>query len=47
VESTVAIGPLNIARHSGTLILLLVIVPLAAGGFSMCLIFLNYHCKML
>ncbi|PAV63921.1 hypothetical protein WR25_03291 [Diploscapter pachys] len=28
------------------LIVLLVIIPLSVGGFAVCLIFLNYHCKM-
>uniref|UniRef100_A0A0K0EXV1 Activin types I and II receptor domain-containing protein n=1 Tax=Strongyloides venezuelensis TaxID=75913 RepID=A0A0K0EXV1_STRVS len=32
--------------QSNSLILLLVIVPLAVGGSTICLIFLNYHCKM-
>jgi len=36
-----------ISRPSGSLVLLLVIVPISVGGFAMCLIFLNYHCNMM
>ncbi|VDP01286.1 unnamed protein product [Soboliphyme baturini] len=28
------------------LILLLVVIPLGVGGLAVCLIFINYHCKM-
>ncbi|KAE9415903.1 hypothetical protein Angca_000404, partial [Angiostrongylus cantonensis] len=33
-------------NQSSSLIVLLVIIPLSVGGFAVCLIFLNYHCKM-
>ncbi|CAD6191296.1 unnamed protein product [Caenorhabditis auriculariae] len=33
-------------QQSSSLIVLLVIIPLSVGGFAVCLIFLNYHCKM-
>ncbi|CAP26417.2 Protein CBG05935 [Caenorhabditis briggsae] len=33
-------------QHNSSLIVLLVIIPLSVGGFAVCLIFLNYHCKM-
>ncbi|KAI1715570.1 hypothetical protein DdX_07890 [Ditylenchus destructor] len=32
--------------QSNNLIILLVIVPLAVGALAVCLVFLNYHCKM-
>ncbi len=32
--------------QSNQLIVLLVIVPLAVGASAVCLVFLNYHCKM-
>ncbi|VDD88248.1 unnamed protein product [Enterobius vermicularis] len=32
--------------QSSTLIILLVILPLSVGGLAVCLIFVNYHCKM-
>ncbi|CAI5448228.1 unnamed protein product [Caenorhabditis angaria] len=32
--------------QNSNLIVLLVIIPLSVGGFAVCLIFLNYHCKM-
>lgn len=33
-------------NQSSTLIILLVILPLSVGGLAVCLIFVNYHCKM-
>ncbi|CAI2351554.1 unnamed protein product [Caenorhabditis sp. 36 PRJEB53466] len=33
-------------QQNSSLIVLLVIIPLSVGGFAVCLIFLNYHCKM-
>ncbi|CAB3409853.1 unnamed protein product [Caenorhabditis bovis] len=35
-----------VRQQSSSLIILLVIIPLSVGGFAVCLIFLNYHCKM-
>lgn len=32
--------------QSNSLIVLLVIIPLTVGGLAVCLIFVNYHCKM-
>uniref|UniRef100_A0A914XN01 Uncharacterized protein n=1 Tax=Plectus sambesii TaxID=2011161 RepID=A0A914XN01_9BILA len=32
--------------QSNNLIVLLVIIPLTVGGLAVCLIFVNYHCKM-
>ncbi|VDN51827.1 unnamed protein product [Dracunculus medinensis] len=32
--------------HSNNLIILLVIIPLSVGSLAVCLIFINYHCKM-
>lgn len=31
---------------SNQLIILLVVVPLGVGAAAVCLVFLNYHCKM-
>lgn len=36
----------GIRPQNNSLIVLLVIIPLSVGGFAVCLIFLNYHCKM-
>ncbi|MFH4976360.1 hypothetical protein AB6A40_003069 [Gnathostoma spinigerum] len=37
----------NVHRYrSNSLVILLVIIPLSVGGLAVCLIFLNYHCKM-
>ncbi|CAJ0959153.1 unnamed protein product, partial [Mesorhabditis belari] len=37
----------EVARNQrSSLIVLLVIIPLSVGGMAVCLIFLNYHCKM-
>ncbi|CAI4227994.1 unnamed protein product [Auanema sp. JU1783] len=39
--------PESVPRNqNSSLIVLLVIIPLSVGGFAVCLIFLNYHCKM-
>lgn len=36
-----------VRRHRGSnLIILLVIIPLSVGALAVCLIFINYHCKM-
>uniref|UniRef100_A0A915DFE2 Uncharacterized protein n=1 Tax=Ditylenchus dipsaci TaxID=166011 RepID=A0A915DFE2_9BILA len=32
--------------QGNNLVVLLVIIPLCVGGFVVCLVFLNYHCKM-
>ncbi|CAD5218094.1 unnamed protein product [Bursaphelenchus okinawaensis] len=32
--------------QGSNLIVLLVILPLAVGGMAVCLVFVNYHCKM-
>ncbi|VDM95601.1 unnamed protein product, partial [Thelazia callipaeda] len=32
--------------HGSNLIVLLVIIPLLVGALAVCLIFINYHCKM-
>ncbi|VDM38840.1 unnamed protein product [Toxocara canis] len=32
--------------HGNNLIILLVIIPLSVGALAVCLIFVNYHCKM-
>jgi hypothetical protein len=32
--------------QSNNLIVLLVIIPLSVGGLAVCLIFVNYHCKL-
>ncbi|VDN92394.1 unnamed protein product [Brugia pahangi] len=37
----------SVGRHRGSnLIILLVIIPLSVGALAVCLIFINYHCKM-
>ncbi|EFO17064.2 hypothetical protein LOAG_11440 [Loa loa] len=37
----------SIGRHHGSnLVILLVIIPLSVGALAVCLIFINYHCKM-
>uniref|UniRef100_A0A915PNW2 Uncharacterized protein n=1 Tax=Setaria digitata TaxID=48799 RepID=A0A915PNW2_9BILA len=33
-------------RRGSNLIILLVIIPLSVGALAVCLIFINYHCKM-
>lgn len=33
-------------RRGSNLIVLLVIIPLSVGALAVCLIFINYHCKM-
>uniref|UniRef100_A0AC34GSY4 Uncharacterized protein n=1 Tax=Panagrolaimus sp. ES5 TaxID=591445 RepID=A0AC34GSY4_9BILA len=32
--------------HSNNQVVLLIMIPLGVGGFLVCLIFLNFHCKM-
>ncbi|VIO86502.1 Uncharacterized protein BM_BM2080 [Brugia malayi] len=45
VEKESSIG--SVGRHRGSnLIILLVIIPLSVGALAVCLIFINYHCKM-
>jgi len=42
-------GPQQRSRgwsQGGNLIILLVILPLIVGGLAVCLVFINYHCKM-
>ncbi|MCP9266120.1 hypothetical protein DINM_021596 [Dirofilaria immitis] len=33
-------------RRGSSLVILLVIIPLSVGALAVCLIFINYHCKM-
>ncbi|KAI6217271.1 hypothetical protein M3Y99_01777900 [Aphelenchoides fujianensis] len=33
-------------HQGGNVIILLVIIPLVVGGAAVCLVFINYHCKM-
>ncbi|CAJ0559596.1 unnamed protein product, partial [Mesorhabditis spiculigera] len=39
-------GEEGVRNQRSSLIVLLVIIPLSVGGMAVCLIFLNYHCKM-
>uniref|UniRef100_A0A914ZPB0 Activin types I and II receptor domain-containing protein n=1 Tax=Parascaris univalens TaxID=6257 RepID=A0A914ZPB0_PARUN len=39
-------GPSARRYHGNNLIILLVIIPLSVGALAVCLIFVNYHCKM-
>ncbi|VBB26597.1 unnamed protein product [Acanthocheilonema viteae] len=45
IEEQASVGSVG-KRRGSNLIILLVIIPLSVGALAVCLIFINYHCKM-